>query len=160
MKQTMKWIKENRITAALMLVILFAVIFSSIRSASAYDNCIAGAWHDPTVPTEGIDIQVVDGRLVTKFYTYSESELHQRWYVMVFEPDSDGMATVFTTKDKLNRNSEDVGRATFDFLSPDEILIVININLDLDKNSGGTPWCIGCERVLQYDRLTRSINCE
>ena len=72
MKQTMKWIKENKWSAISIVIVLLAIIIGSIRSASAYDSCMSGSWHDPTVQSEGIDLQVLDSGISAKLYSYGE----------------------------------------------------------------------------------------
>ena len=159
MKRITNWIKENIAVSISVFIILIGIIVSNIPTVEAYDTCISGSWHDPTVETEGADISVINGGIIAKMYTYSESTSHQRWYTMVFDSDSNGIATIYTTKDKLNRFASDVGNASIDILSDDEILLILNLGLDLDSDLA-SPWCIGCVKVFEYTPLTRLFPCE
>lgn len=158
MKRAMKFMKGN-ISALISILVTLVVMFFLIQPVSAYDNCISGSWHDPNVQSEGADISVLDGSILAKMYTYSESTNHQRWYTMIFDSESNGLAPIYTSKDKVYREVWDVGNASIDILSDDEILLILNLNLDLDSDMA-TPWCIGCIRTFQYTRLTRPITCE
>ena len=154
MEQVMKWIKENKWAAAGIFIVLLAILISGIRSASAYDSCMTGSWHDPTVGSEGVNLEVLDDNALAYFYSYAETGSALRWYYMVF--DADGKATVGTIKDKSNRQAQEVGHATLDVISQDEILILMNITVDIDK----PPWCLGCEKTLLYTRLTEPVPCK
>ena len=154
MKQTIKWITDNKWSAVGIFIVLLALIIGSVRSASAYDPCMSGSWHDPTVQSEGIDLQVLDNGVSAKFYSYGEKGNNLRWFYMNF--DADGMADVGTVKNKISRDPQKVGRATFDVISQDEILILIDLTIDIDT----PPWCLGCKKTLLYTRLTQPVACD
>ena len=154
MKQTIKWIKENKWSAISIVIVLLAIIIGSIRSASAYDSCMSGSWHDPTVQSEGIDLQVLNSGISAKFYSYGEKSNNLRWYYMNF--DADGVADVGTVKNKVSRDPQKVGRATFDVISNVLVLILMYLTIYIDD----PPWCFGCEKTLLYTRITQPVICE
>lgn len=154
MKHTMKWIMENKWATVGIIVVLLAIVFGSIRTASAYDSCMTGSWHDPTVESEGINLEVLDNGVLAYFYSYNKTGNALRWYYMVF--NDEGRASVGTVKNKIDRNPQNVGSATFDVIDQDNILILIDLNIDIDN----PPWCLGCERTLVYTRLTQPVACD
>ena len=151
MKQTIKWIKENRWQAVGIIIVLLALVIGVARADT--DSCMTGSWEDPTIESEGVSLQVLDNGVLAQFYSYAETGDALRWYYMLF--DADGKAIVGTTKNKADRQHRDVGYATFDVISDDEILILMNLTVDIDS----PPWCIGCERTLIYTRLTEPLPC-
>lgn len=152
MKQPIKWFKDNKWSAAGILIILLAIVIGTTRADT--DPCMTGSWDDPTVESEGVTLQVLDNGVLAQFYTYAETGNAHRWYYMLF--DADGKAVIGTTKDKANRQHQKVGNATFDAIGLDEILILMRLTIDIDA----PPWCIGCERTLLYTRLTEPVPCE
>lgn len=152
MKQTIKWFKDNKWSAAGILSILLVIVVSTARAD--IDPCMTGSWYDPTVESEGVNLEVLDNGVLAYFYSYAETGNGLRWYYMLF--DADGKAAIGTIKSKADRNPRDIGRATFDVISQDEILILMNITIDVDA----PPWCFGCERTLVYTRLTQPVPCD
>lgn len=152
MKQTIKWFKENKWAGIGIIAVLLALVVGVARADT--DVCMTGSWHDPTVETEGVNLEVLDAGVLVYFYSYAETGNGLRWYYMLF--DADGKSTIGTVKNKASRDALEVGYATFDVISKDEILIMMNITVDIDA----PPWCLGCERTLVYTRLTEPVACE
>lgn len=147
--KVLKWIKDNQKTAIVIGVVVLVIFFAGIKSAVAFDECLAGSWYEEN--GEGINIEVLsDERTVGYWYGYSRGQFSgsQRWYTFDMHND---IGPIYTTDS--TRALHKVGTASLDLIDG-SLLFVWSLTIDIDT----PPWCIGCEGDLVLKRITGSCD--
>lgn len=158
MKQMMNWIKENKWSAAGILIILLAIVVGTVRAD--IDPCMTGSWYDPTTDDgRGIDIQVLESGIVAGyFYTWYGAE---RELVTIIGTNDADLEVTFDAYQSLFEGSHWVGNAWIDVVDNDHIVFSYNWRHDFRRVDNTMRWCFyDCDGVYEYPRLTQPIACD
>lgn len=130
------------------------LLFSS--QLYAMDPCFTGTWHDPEVDLEGLNVEVLDDKVIAFWYTYSFFERQeQNWILFQGEP-SDMVAY-----DVFGEHLYSIGKGSITVIDNNTIEFHYDIDINLDDTSLVTPWCLNelCSGTLTYTRLTQPLQC-